>query len=73
MKTLETIVKHGMYAAAKWAGHPSERPYWEARYAGLQCLYAEIANNATAYADFNAKCGITFTGGHITSASLSDA
>ena len=62
------IAKHGRYAAAKWAGHPDERPYWEARYCGMQTLYRDIADSPSAYSDFNAKCGVTFADGHIAKA-----
>lgn len=68
MNAIKTIVKHGRYAAAKWEGNPTSRAYWEARYAGLQCLYAELASSPNAYADFNARCGVTFEAGHIVAA-----
>ena len=65
---IETIIKHGRYAAAKWAGHIDSRQYWEARYCGIQALYSDLTNSATAYADFNARCGVTFAAGHIAAA-----
>jgi hypothetical protein len=65
---IETIIKHGRYAAAKWAGHPTDRAYWEARYCGIQALYSDLTGSPTAYADFNARCGVTFEAGHITAA-----
>ena len=68
MNVIETIIKHGRYAAAKWAGHADNRPYWEARYCGIQALYSDLTNSATAYADFNARCGVTFEAGHIVAA-----
>lgn len=68
MNVIETIIKHGRYAAAKWARHTDSRQYWEARYCGIQALYSDLTNSATAYADFNAHCGVTFEAGHITAA-----
>jgi hypothetical protein len=68
MNVIETIIKHGRYAAAKWAGHADSRPYWEARYVAMQALYAELTNSATAYSDYNARCGVTFEAGHIVAA-----
>ena len=67
-RIIAVIIKHGRYAAAKWAGHKDSRPYWEARYCGIQALYSDISDSTTAYADFNARCGVTFVDGHITAA-----
>ena len=65
---IQLVVKHGRYAAAKWAGHPDERPYWEARYCGMQSLYRDVVDSLSAYSDFNAKCGIVFEDGHVVKA-----
>ena len=65
---METVINHGRYAAAKWAGHPTDRAYWEARYCGIQALYSDLSDSPAAYADFNARCGVTFEAGHITAA-----
>lgn len=65
---LNTVVKHGRYAAAKWAGYADQRKYWEARYCGIQALYSDLNGSSTAYADFNAKCGVVFETGHIVAA-----
>lgn len=67
-RIMAVIIKHGRYAAAKWAGHNDSRPYWEARYCGLQALYSDLTEFPDAYALFNQHCGVTFAGGHITAA-----
>jgi hypothetical protein len=68
MSAIETIVKHGRYAAAKWAGRADDRAYWEARYCGLQALYSDLTKFPDAYTLFNRHCGVTFAGSHITAA-----
>lgn len=65
---ISLIIKHGQYAAAKWVGYIDERPYWEARYCGLQTLYAEVIGVPDAYGVFNVECGVTFKDGHIAGA-----
>lgn len=67
-RIIAVIIKHGRYAAAKWAGHKDSRPYWEARYCGLQALYSDLTEFPDAYALFNKHCGVTFDCGHIATA-----
>ena len=65
---LRTVVAHGRFAAAKWAGHPDEREYREAQYTALQRLYRDITDSPRGYGDFNLLCGVTFADGHILEA-----
>ena len=65
---LEMIVMHGIYSAAKWAGHPKDREYWNARYTAVAIIYRDLTDTPTWFEDFNRKCGVTYADGNILSA-----
>lgn len=65
---LEMIVRHGMYSAAKWAGHPKEREYWNARYCAVAIIYRDLTDTHSWLEDFNSKCGVKYDNGNIISA-----